>query len=144
MVQFGNFFKVKIFIPTVLCRFMGKYTDLAWQQMEHMAYYEPHGAFLDYFDYLLALYDEFEGIWRRSYPPPQANTDILQLILREIAETRNMCKLLYSKLRVDPTGLQGIQRFPLFTEIVHTPPPLKSLKKPKKGKNTEKKEDSEQ
>ena len=136
MVQFGNQKKVKLFNPIRLPPNMGKYTDKLTLQMDWNRYYSPHGALISYFDELLDIWGEFDTLWRQSYGPPIHNKEALALILADMHYVHKECKALYSRLRLDPNGIEGITRIPAKTTILHHTPPLNSLKKPKKGQNT--------
>jgi len=130
---------------------MRKYTSQAASRMKWTHFYYPHGAMLDRFEEFMHIWGQFDALWRRSYGPPIENKDLLAIMVADMAEIQRECKALYSRLKVDPTGIEGITRFPPVNTIVHKSPTLKSSKKPlsrpkkaKKGGNTSPKKGKKQ
>ena len=107
---------------------MGKYTDKPAIALQALHYHSPHAALMHHFEDYFDLWEQFEDLWRQSYPPPACNLDKIQPILAAMAQIRSECKGLYNQLRLDPSAIHPIQKFP----------PIDHIKNKKKAANAAK------
>ncbi len=102
----------------------------AMRQHKNTLYLPSMWALMDEFDKLLFIWDQFDQLWRNSYPPPAKNQEELSILLAHMVETRQNCKTLYRHCELDCNSWSALQDLPLDNLVIR-----------KKG-NTLDKEDS--
>ena len=90
----------------------------AMRQHKNTLYLPSMWAMMEEIDKMLWLWDQFDSLWRNSYPPPMKNKKMLGVLLSELHKTRKNCKTLYTQCELDSNSWSALQDLPLETLVI--------------------------
>ena len=88
------------------------------RQHKNTLYLPSMWAMMEEIDKMLWLWDQFDTLWRNSYPPPLQNEQQLGLLVGELKKTRENCKTLYRHCELDSNSWSALQELPLETTVL--------------------------
>ena len=88
------------------------------RQHKNTLYLPSMWAMMEEIDKMLWLWDQFDTLWRNSYPPPLQNEQQLGLLVGELKKTRENCKTLYRHCELDSNSWSALQDLPLNTLVL--------------------------
>ena len=97
---------------------MKDFMKKAMIQHKNTLYLPSMWAMMEEIDKMLWLWDQFDTLWRNSYPPPMNNEVQLGLLLQELKKTRENCKTLYRHCELDSNSWSALQDLPLQTTVL--------------------------